>query len=272
MSGIEPEQFALWEKSVGRQLIEMQLLAKQNLRRFALAIGLSGEEAHPPLSHWAHFLPAPPDFGIGDDGHPRRGDFLPAITLPRRMFSAAYMTFTAPIHSGEEATLTSTVAEVTRKSGRSGELVFVEVDRVLTQDGTLRVRERHSYVYREAGEPVPMPEPLSTPPAGELWQPNEVNLFRFSAATFNGHRIHYDRPYATAVEGYPSLVVHGPFTAAKLALLAQKDGELAAFSFRAQAPLFLGQSIFLQRGEAAGEYRAVRADGTVAMTAKASFR
>ena len=272
MSAIDPAEFAGWQKSVGRQLIEMQLLTKQNLRRFALAIGLPGEEGHPPLAHWAHFLPAPADAQIGEDGHPKRGGFLPAITLPRRVFAASTMTFEAPLETAEEARLTSTVAEITHKSGRSGDLVFVEVDRELWQDGVVRVRERQSYVYRGDGGPVPMPEPSAEPLEGERWQPNEVNLFRFSAATFNGHRIHYDLPYARDIEGYPALVVHGPFTAAKLALLAQRDGDLATFSFRAQAPLFLGQPIFLRRGAAAGDYLAVRADGATAMTAKASFR
>lgn len=272
MSTLDPETVEQWKASIGHQLIEMQMLNKRDLRRYALALGLSGEEAHPPLPHWAFFLPAPTDGEIGEDGHPRRGGFLPPVTLPRRMFAASMMEFPAPIETDEEARLTSTVADITHKTGRSGELVFVEVERVLAQNGTERVRERQSYVYREAGDPVAMPEPADAAPEGERWEPNEVNLFRFSAATFNGHRIHYDRPYATEVEGYPSLVIHGPFTAARLAGLAQRDGTLASFSFRAQAPLFLGQPVFLQRGEEPGEYRALRVDGATAMTAKANFK
>ena len=272
MSAIDPADIELWHRSIGRQLIQIQVLTKQSLRRYALAIGLAGEEGHPPLSHWAHFLPAPTDAQIGDDGHPQRGGFLPPITLPRRMFAASAITFEASLDTDEEARLTSSVAAVTHKSGRSGDLVFVEVDRELVQDGTVRVRERQSYVYRGEGDRVPMPQPLSDDPPGERWEPNEVNLFRFSAATFNGHRIHYDRPYAAEVEGYPSLVIHGPFTAAKLALLASADGDLATFAFRAQSPLFLGQPAFLQRSDTPGEYRAVRADGATAMTATVSFR
>ena len=188
------------------------------------------------------------------------------------MFASATMEFSEPLLIGMEARLTSTVTDITHKSGSSGDLVFARVERVLSQAGLDRVREEQTYVYRADGEPVPMPIPASPPPAGELWEPDEVNLFRFSAATFNGHRIHYDLPYARGVEGYPSLVIHGPFTAAKLALLASRDGDLASFSFRAQAPLFLGQPVFLQRGESTGEYCAVRADGVIAMTAQVNFR
>ena len=272
MSILDPKAIADWRQAIGRERIEMQLLHKQNLRRYALALGLPGEDARPPLPLWAFFLPAPADDELDEDGHPKRGGFLPTVTLPRRMFASGTMTFDAPIETGGEATLTSTVADVTHKSGRSGDLVFVEVDRTLVQDGAVRVRERQGYVYRGDAGRLPMPESAANRPAGEIWEPNEVNLFRFSAATFNGHRIHYDRPYATEMEGYPSLVIHGPFTAAKLAGLAARDGELASFAFRAQAPLFLGQPVFLQRGDPPHTYRAVRADGATAMIAEVSFK
>ena len=272
MSGLHPEDVGKWQAAVGRQRIEYQQLENQYLRRYALALGLPGEEAHPPLAHWAFFLPAPTDEEIGADGHPKRGDFLPDVSLPRRMFASAHIEFPEPLHTGVEGRLTSTVTEVSHKVGSSGDLVFAKVERVLWQEGLDRVRETQTYVYREDGDPVTMPEPAEPEPSGQRWEPDEVNLFRFSAATFNGHRIHYDRPYAREVEGYPSLVIHGPFTAAKLALLASQDGALASFSFRAQAPLFLGQPVFLTRGENTGEYLAIRADGQKAMTAKVSFR
>ena len=272
MSALDPADVADWQGAVGRQQIEDQTLDGQYLRRYALAVGLSDDGTHPPLAHWAFFLPAPSDEGIGPDGHPRRGDFLPDVSLPRRMFASATMAFLEPLLIGMEAQLTSTVTDITHKSGSSGDLIFAKVERVLSQAGLDRVREEQTYVYRADGEPVPMPILARPAPPGEQWEPDEVNLFRFSAATFNGHRIHYDLPYARGVEGYPSLVIHGPFTAAKLALLASTDGDLARFSFRAQAPLFLGQPVFLQRGESTGEYRAVRADGVIAMTAQVRFR
>lgn len=271
MTAITPEQIEDWRSTIGRESVATQVLDASAFALFALATGLAVDYA-PPLGHWAFFLPQPADDQIGEDGHPKRGDFLPPVTLPRRMFAASDIAFEAPLAIGQAARLVSIIAEVQHKSGRSGDLVFVTVERALEQDGTIRVRERQSYVYREAGAAVPLPEPAAEDPVGERWTPDPVHLFRFSAATFNAHRIHYDRDYASQVEGYPSLVIHGPFTASKLAALAARDGTLARFSFRAQAPLFEGQPVFLQRGDEQGAYRAVRADGAVAMTANAEFR
>ena len=268
---VDPADVEAWKGAIGNETIEYQLLPTAQLRRFAQAAGVTDDTAMPPLPHWAFFLPAPSDSDIGVDGHPRRGGFLPAVSLPRRMFAAADIRFETPLETGLEARLDSVVADVTHKSGRSGDLVFVEVDRTLSQDGVVRVRERQSYVYRSDGGTVEMPEPLTQAPDGERWWPSEVNLFRFSAATANGHRIHYDHPYATKVEGYPALVIHGPFTAVKLAALAGRRGALASFAFRAQAPLFLGQPVYLQRTND-DEVRAVRCDGATAMTAKVSYR
>jgi len=261
MSAFDPAALAEWQSAAGRSETRSERLEVESLRRFALAV----DADMPPLAHWAFFLPRPGDAEIGEDGHPRRGGFLPAITLPRRMFAAADIRFESPLEIGAEAELVSHVAEVTHKSGRSGDLVFVEVDRVLSQSGSVRVRERQSYVYRNAGGAAALPESASTVPVGERWEPGPVNLFRFSAATFNSHRIHYDLPYAQGEEGYPALVIHGPFTAAKLAGLAARGGPLRRFGFRAQSPLFLGQPVFLERDE--GEVRAVRCDGVTAMTA-----
>lgn len=272
MSALDPAALAEWQSAVGRTEVRHELCEFESLRRYALAIGASPsiETVLPPLAHWAFFLPGSRDDEIGPDGHPKRGGFLPAITLPRRMFAAADILFEAPLVLGGNAEMVSTIAEVTHKSGKSGNLVFVKVDRVITQGSVVRVRERQSYVYRDMGAPATMPVPAETAPDGEVWQPDAVNLFRFSAVTFNSHRIHYDLPYTQAEEGYPALVVHGPFTAAKLAGLAERDGPLARFAFRAQNPLFLGQAIHLQRGE--GEVRALRCDGATATTAKVSYR
>ncbi|MES2986365.1 MAG: hypothetical protein V4808_00530 [Pseudomonadota bacterium] len=267
MSAIDPAALAEWQSAIGRTEERTERLEIESLRRFALAVDADPavETVAPPLPHWAFFLPRPADAEIGEDGHPRRGGFLPAIALPRRMFAAADIRFEAPLEIGEEAVLVSTVADLVHKSGRSGDLVFAEVDRVLSQLGQVRIRERQSYVYRDAGGETPLPIAAAERPAGERWMPDAVSLFRFSAATFNSHRIHYDLAYAQSEEGYPALVVHGPFTAARLAGLAANGGKLRRFAFRAQSPLFLGQPIFLQR--AANEVRALRCDGAVAMTA-----
>lgn len=272
MSGLDPAALEEWKASVGRSEARVEMLEHESLRRYALAVGADPkvEDVLPPLAHWAFFLPQPKDCEIGEDGHPRRGGFLPAITLPRRMFAAADISFEAPPLLGIEAEMLSSIASVTHKRGQSGDLVFVEVDRTISQQGSVRVNERQTYVYRDMGSPMPMPVPVEKVIEGELWQPGSVNLFRFSAVTFNSHRIHYDLPYAQQEEGYPALVVHGPFTAAKLAAFAERNRRLSRFSFRAQSPLFLGQPIRWQRGD--GEVRAVRCDGAIAMAAKVAYR
>lgn len=267
---VTPEQVAEWQQAVGREQVMEQVLDAAALSRFAQAIGLDNENQDPPLPHWAHFLPSPLDSEIGADGHPRRGDFLPDVSLPRRMFAAASMEFASPLKIGVIARQTSRVAELSHKMGRSGNLVFAKVEKVIEQDGELKVRELQTYVYRDEGDRVEMPVPADSQPDGELWKPDEVNLFRFSAATANSHRIHYDYPYTTEIEGYPALIVHGPFTAAKLGGLATRDEPLATFSFRAMAPLFLGQPIFLRR-ISEGNFEAVRCDGVTAMTAEATY-
>jgi 3-methylfumaryl-CoA hydratase len=273
MTALDDADVARWRMAVGRTAQSRECLGAEPLRRFALAIGADPavETVPPPLAHWAYFLPAPADGTIGPDGHPERGDFLPPVSLPRRMFAAGAMEFLAPLALEREARLDARIADVSHKRGRTGDLVFVEVERTVAQDGAPRVRERQSYVYRDWGEAAAMPEPLATPPFGETWLPEAVNLFRFSAATFNGHRIHYDLPYAREVEGYPALVVHGPFTAARLAALALREGPLARFAFRAMAPLFLGQPIYLRKTDE-GVVEAVRCDGIVAMRAEFTRR
>jgi len=262
-----------WQGAIGRTAIRTQLLEAESLRRFAAAIGADPdvERVLPPLAHWAWFLETPQDDGIGTDGHPKRGGFLPAITLPRRMFAASAIRFEAPLRLGAEAELESRIEDVRHRRGAGGDLVFVDVSRRLSQDGADRVSERQTLVYREAADagalPVPAGDAEAVPPGGELWRPEEVNLFRFSAATFNSHRIHYDRPYATQVEFYPSLVVQGPYTVARLAGLAVRDGALASLEFRLLAPLYAGQPVRLLRSED-GDYRALRCDGVVAASLK----
>ncbi len=272
---ITPDDVKSWQGAIGRSQSVTEVLEAGNLRRFAAAIGedMDVERAAPSMAHWAFFLPVAPDAEIGDDGHPRRGDFLPPISLPRRMFAGAALKFGAALKLGKPATRTSSIVSVNHKAGRSGDLVFVEVDQIITQDGAMCVSERQSIVYRGEGEkaaPTPIVAKPHTQAAGdELWLPGPVNLFRFSAVTFNNHRIHYDAPYVTEVEGYPGLVVHGPFTAAKLLGHARKRlGKApATFSFRALAPLFVSQEVKLTVGETAESVAAIRCDGAVSMSA-----
>ena len=279
MTEVTAADIEAWRDHIGRNEVRRQIIDAETLRRFAAAVGadLDVERRAPPLAHWAFFLDVVGPGDIGPDGHPRRGrGIMPAITLPRRMFASAVLRFGEPLVLGRAAELSLTVADVRRRVGKTGELVFVEVDRVLTQDGRERVNERQTIVYRAAGEATPAIAPADLParPGEELWAPSPVDLFRFSAVTFNSHRIHYDQAYARDKEGYPGLVVHGPFTAVKLAALAARDHAdkpMTAFSFRAMSPLFAGQPIRLAPGETPGDVEAIRCDGATAMAASAAF-
>lgn len=199
----------------------------------------------PPLWQWFYFLPRAVQSRLGPDGHPERGGFLPPIALPRRMFAGARMHFHHPLVIGRPAERRGIIRKVSEKEGRSGRLAFVTVAYAFYQEGGLCIEEEQDIVYREAGAPVPAPAVKSLPPLPDgSWSamvtPTPTLLFRFSALTFNAHRIHYDRPYATEVEGYPGLVVHGPLTAVLLMELVRRQASesVRRFEFRGQAPLF----------------------------------
>ena len=236
--------------------------------------------AVPPLWHWFYFLPKAPQSQIGADGHPARGGFLPPIALPRRMFAGARLTFSSPLVVGQPAERRGTIRAISERSGRSGSLVFVTVGYTISQDGRTCIEEEQDIVYREADPTrVPAPEPIDLPAAASSLvrtiTPDPVLLFRFSALTFNGHRIHYDRPYATGVEGYPGLVVHGPLTAVLLLELVRRNihRPVSAFSFRGLLPLF-DLAPFRLTGVEEGEtitLEALRSDGKVAMKAEATL-
>jgi 3-methylfumaryl-CoA hydratase len=199
----------------------------------------------PPLWHWFYFLPRAPQSRLGADGHPQRGGFMPPIDLPRRMFAGARLRFLQSLLIGKPAVRSAVIRDVSQKEGKSGKLAFVTVAYTIAQDGRVCIEEEQDIVYREPGAPVPAPQPRPWPqaPAGSwtrIVTPDPTLLFRFSALTFNAHRIHYDRNYATGVEGYPGLVVHGPLTAMLLIELARANAQrgVTGFSFRGQAPLF----------------------------------
>lgn len=201
----------------------------------------------PPLWHWLYFLPHARASEIGPDGHARRGGFLPPVPLPRRMWAGGRLRWQAdnPLQVGQEVRRTSTIRSVTHKAGRSGELLFVLVEHQFHNDHGLSLTEEHDIVYRplaQPGEAAPQPQ---QPPAQAAWSrsiaPDDVLLFRYSALTFNGHRIHYDRKYVTEVEGYPGLIVHGPLIATLLVDLLRRSlpgARVAAFDFRAVRPTF----------------------------------
>lgn len=198
-----------------------------------------------PLWHWLYFLPRPRHSELGADGHARRGGFIPPVPLPRRMWAGSRLEWAAPLRAGQALTRTSRIEDVQLKEGRAGSLVFVKVRHEVHAEGQVAIVEEQDLVYREL-PPPDAPAPAAVPaPAAPAWvrpmEPDDVLLFRYSALTFNGHRIHYDRHYATAVEGYPGLVVHGPLMATLLLDLLRRERPGAAvkqFSFRAVRPQF----------------------------------
>jgi len=195
----------------------------------------------PPLWHWLYFLPVHRQSELAPDGHQHRGGFLPPAPLPRRMWAGSRLEFRRPLRVGETVTRTSRILDVRFKEGRTGPLVFVVVRHEIGD----AISEEHDIVYREPSKPgEAAPEPPAAP-SPENWEraihPDDVLLFRYSALTFNGHRIHYDRRYATEVEGYPGLVVHGPLIATLLLDLLRRnlpEADVAQFAFRAVSPLF----------------------------------
>jgi 3-methylfumaryl-CoA hydratase len=226
----------------------------------------------PPLWHWLYFLPHHRQSEIGADGHAQRGGFLPPVPLPRRMWAGSQFEFRAPVRVGDAVARTSTIDNVTTKEGRTGKLVFVKVRHELRCNSAAdpAIVEFHDIVYRDAKKPGDVdpppvkapsvdagsedsgsgsPGPESRPLGGQRLQgawgrtivPDDVLLFRYSALTFNGHRIHYDRKYVTEVEGYPGLIVHGPLIATLLMDLLRRhapDAEVVSFRFKAVRPTF----------------------------------
>lgn len=203
----------------------------------------------PPMWHWLYFWSAAPQAEIGQDGHPTTGGFLPDLGLPRRMAAGGRFTFHAPLILGSTATRESSIVSTQHKEGRSGRLAFVTVRHSITSNGELLIREEQDIVYREAATPGQKAPAPTAAPSGAEWEriiaPTEVLLFRYSALTFNGHRIHYDRQYAQSVEGYPDLVVHGPLIATLLLDTVARfvpGVVVREYAYKAVRPTFLGDT------------------------------
>lgn len=214
---------------------------------------LDRDGGSPPGLHWLLCQDRVRQSELGDDGHARRGGFLPPVALPRRMWAAGEIRFTGRAASGQHITRESVIAGIEQKQGASGALVFVQVDHRYRADRRPWLEERHTIVYREAPRESDKPRPLEleeAPDDGLAWRitTDPVQLFRYSALMFNAHRIHYDHPYATDIEGYPGVVVHGPLLATWLMDFAERRmgvPALRTFSFRIHAPVFAGETITL---------------------------
>jgi 3-methylfumaryl-CoA hydratase len=200
-------------------------------------------DAVPPGWHWLYFLETSPASALASDGHPRRGDFLPPVQLPRRMWAGGRIEFARPLKVGETARRDSEIVSVESKPGRTGKLVFVTVRHTITASGTTAVTEEHDIVYRDAPRPGDPPSPLKPAPSEGAWRreviADQAMLFRFSALIFNAHRIHYDIEYCRE-EGYAGLVVHGPLQTVLLLDLCRRHESrpVRRLEYRALHPLF----------------------------------
>jgi 3-methylfumaryl-CoA hydratase len=273
---------------VGREEVRSERIAAWSVQAMAATLGLAQApgpgQPLPPGWHWLYFNPVVSREGLGPDGHPRRGGFLPPIELPRRMWAGSRLRYLAALPVDSVAERTSRIARIERKVGRRGELCFVTVEHTVRLDGQPCLVEEQDIVYREAdppgaAAPAAAPQRPGSPAQwGRIVETDTTLLFRYSALTFNGHRIHYDADYARQVEGYPGLVVHGPLTATLLQQFALEHAgghELAAFEFRGVSPLICGHPVRLE-GCRTGDHSlalwACGPGGELAMTASATLR
>lgn len=260
MSNVEqpPAQAADFSGHVGRSEETSGTIAAGPMELMAALLNRPLEEIAPqgllpPLWHWLVLQRFVPQSGIGADGHPKRGGLIPPITLPRRMFAGSRTSFQAPLAVGDQVRRVSTIKAIQSKSGRSGELVFVTLNHEIHGPRGLAVSEDQDLVYRGATSGAAATTEQRAPSDGqpdgfetvETHVPDPVLLFRFSAATANSHRIHYDADYTRDVEGYPGLVVHGPLQAILLADLAVRylRRPLSEFAFRAVKPTFVDRPL-----------------------------
>lgn len=279
-----------WDSWIGREERRSDRIDQGQASRWLATLdrGAPGAGAVPQGFHFCLCLPDAPTSALGPDGHPRRDDspasFLPPVPLPRRMWASSRIEFLRPLFVGEEVERRSRVLSVTAKQGGSGSLVFVDVTHETSSAAGLAVREVQSLVYREAAARDAPPAPPAPgegrfDPAG--WQahrslvPGETLLFRYSALTFNGHRIHYDQAYAAQAEGYRGLIVHGPLIATLLLDLARRelgDNALKTFAFRGLSPGVCGEELHLvmRGGGAEIELGAFAGDGRHVMSASAA--
>lgn len=275
-----------WQAWVGKSETRHDVLTDGLVARHRATLDVAEGADSLPGIHWCLCVPDARMADLGEDGHPRReGDnaFFPPIPLPRRMWASSKAQFLAPIAVGAAIRRTSTIISVAEKSGSTGALGFVDVAHETFADDILAVRETQTLVYRAANSAAP---PFLAPRAGaamlspDQWPeqrqvtPDEAQLFRFSAITFNTHRIHYDAPYARGVEGYAGLVVHGPLMSSLLLhFVTDRFGPVAHFAFRAQSPAYCGEVLTLaarQDGDGIA-LGAFGPDGTMAVKAEAQL-
>jgi len=268
---------------IGRESITEDLLSVRHARLMAATLGLP--QIHfdagtplPPLWHWLYFLEGLPASELGRDGHPARGGFLPPVPLANRMWAGGRLEFHAAVALGTSGRKRSAVTSVEHKRGRSGDLVFVTVRHEILDADKVAITEEHDIVYKQPtlpGAARPAAASMPMPSHSEPFEATSTMLFRYSALTFNGHRIHYDVDYCRNVEGYSNLVVHGPLQATLLAGLASRlgSGSLRKFSYRGVQPNLLGTPLTINAvpSDKGMNLWTAQPDGAVSMQAEASF-
>ncbi len=280
-----------WDSWVGREQVQGDTLDAALARRWCATFDLPVRDdgVMPQGIHLCLCTPEARTEQLGEDGHPQRDEsedsFFPPIPLPRRMWAASDISFVAPLRIGAVIERTSRIASIAEKEGKTGKLGFVEVEHVTRADGEVAVRETHTLVYRDA---APHDAPLSPPEPGDgqfaisewdahrMVTPDPRLLFRFSALTFNTHRIHYDAPYARDVERYRGLVVHGPLMASMLLQMAAKQlggNALKSFAFRAVSPAIADEVLHLalRKGDGGLELGTFASDGRQCVKASAGI-
>jgi 3-methylfumaryl-CoA hydratase len=269
-----------WDAWIGRSETSHDVVSDALIMRFRATFDSAETGPIAPQGlHWCLCVPDTPTTDLDDDGHPKRGGFFPPIPLPRRMWASSKVQFHAPIVAGMAVTRHSTISNITEKMGNSGHLIFVTIDHSWSAAGAYLVTEQQSLVYRGATTSRiqrSLNSDVTLDPA--CWHrsliPSEAMLFRFSAITFNTHRIHYDHPYAQQVEGYPALVVHGPLMASLLLDHAAREigsNRLKSFEFRGLAPAFAGDPLHLsgQQNDDKLALQVIGNDGRTVMEAQA---
>nr|WP_295768301.1 acyl-CoA dehydrogenase [Rhodoferax sp.] len=277
-----PESFDAW---VGRTDESADQITSAPVRLMSAMLDTSNTLALPlglpPLWHWLYFLPGARQSEIGMDGHPRRGGFLPPILLHRRMWAGGRLQFLRTLAMGAPVRRVSRIKSIQSKVGRSGHLVFVTLHHEISDAQGIAIREEQDIVYRDAPASTPAPKHIAAPIDEQFLRtvvPDPVLLMRYSALTFNGHRIHYDRPYAMQEEGYPGLVVHGPLLATLLVeelRRAHPEAHICSFEFKAVSPLF-DTAAFVVGGRLEVDSRRAQlwargSEGQLAMQASAEF-
>jgi 3-methylfumaryl-CoA hydratase len=279
MSRIDISHLRTW---VGNETSDVDNLSVRQVHLMAATLGLSQSELStgsplPPLWHWIFFLNGLPQAELGPDGHPARGGFLPPVPLANRMWAGGELEFHASLPLGATVEKRSRIVSVELKQGRSGELVFVRVLHELIHEGRVALTEHHDIVYKDPSAPGSFlvgTEPTAAAHS-KRFLPTSTTLFRYSALTFNGHRIHYDVDYCREVEGYSNLVVHGPLHATLLAGYAQdvSGKRLKAFRYRGVQPSLLGSELTINAARTGDDMHLWTSlpDGAVSMRADATF-